>query len=54
MYAARMRGQFETHMRVSGPPGAYDYRYPEHLTGPGAASYPPPPEPQAGGIEPGW
>ncbi len=53
MYVARMRGRFETHMRISGPPGAYDYRYPGHLTGPGAASYPPPPEPQTGGIEPG-
>ena len=38
-------------MQVSGPPDAYDYRYPEHLTGPSAADYPPPPAPQADGPE---
>jgi hypothetical protein len=53
LYVARVRAEFETYMQVSGPPDAYDYRYPEHLTGPSAASYPPPPEPETGGIEPG-
>ncbi len=43
LYAARCRAELETHMQVSGPPNAYDYRYPEHLTGPSAADYPPPP-----------
>ena len=52
-YVARLRTQHETHMQVSGPPGSWDYRYPGHLTGPGAASYPPPPGPAADGIEPG-
>ncbi len=46
LYVARLRGQHETYMRVSGPIGAHDYRYPEHLTGPGAASCPRPPEPE--------
>src|SRR5262249_39747950 len=54
LYVARVREQHETYVQVSGPPGAPDYRYPAHLTGPGAADYPPPPEAQAGhGIEPG-
>src|SRR5215470_17105054 len=53
LYVARVREQHETYMQVSGPPGAHDYRYPAHLTGPGAAGYPPPPEAQAGDeIEP--
>jgi hypothetical protein len=47
-YVARARARHETFMRVSGPVGAHDYRYPEHLTKPGAASYPRPPEPEAG------
>lgn len=42
VYVGRLRSDFETHMQVSGPPDAYAYRYPEHLTGPSAASYPPP------------
>ena len=52
-YVTRLRAQHETHMQVSGPPGSWDYRYPAHLTGPGAAAYPPPepsnpaPEPEA-------
>jgi hypothetical protein len=45
-YVARLRAQHETAARVSGPPGSWDYRYPAHLTGPGAAVYPPPPEPE--------
>jgi hypothetical protein len=44
-YVTRARAQHETHMQVCGPPGSWDYRYPAHLTGPGAAAYPPPPEP---------
>ena len=52
-YVARLRAEHETYMQVSGPIGAHDYRYPEHLTGPGAASYPRPPEPgAAAGNEP--
>jgi hypothetical protein len=46
LYVARLRAQHENHMRVSGPPGACDYRYPAHLTGPWAANYPRPPEPE--------
>ena len=41
-YVARQRADFESHMRWDHP----DYRYPAHLTGPSAASYPPPPEPE--------
>ena len=52
LYVARLREQHETFMRVSGPIGAYDYRYPEHLTGPGAVSYPRPPEPEIGSEQP--
>jgi hypothetical protein len=48
LYVARLREQHETYMRVSGPIGAHGYRYPEDLTGPAAASYPRPPEPEAG------
>ena len=51
LYAARCRAELETHMQVSGPPDAYDYRYPGHLTGPSAADDPPPPAPQADGPE---
>lgn len=51
-YVARLRAQHETAVRVSGPPGSWDYRYPAHLTGPGAAAYPPPPEPAAPAPEP--
>jgi hypothetical protein len=39
-YVARKRAEFESHMWWEHP----DYRYPAHLTGPSAASYPPPPE----------
>lgn len=51
-YVTRMRAQHETHIRVSGPPGSWDYRYPAHLTGPGATAYPPPPEPEPPAREP--
>jgi hypothetical protein len=51
-YVTRLRAQHETHMQVSGPPGSWDYRYPAHLTGPGAAAYPPPPEPDTPEPEP--
>ena len=51
-YVGRLRAQHETSIRVSGPPGSWDYRYPAHLTGPGAAAYPPPPEPDAPEPEP--
>jgi hypothetical protein len=55
MYVGRLRGQFETHMRVSAI-SASGYRYPALVTGPSAADYPPPqpgaPEPDHG-IEPG-
>jgi hypothetical protein len=44
-YVTRLRAEHETHVRVSGPPGSWDYRYPAYLTGPGAAAYPPPPQP---------
>jgi len=49
-YVARQRAEFETHMRVHWDHPVPDYWYPEHLTGPGAASYPcpPPAEPEAG------
>ena len=47
-YVARARARHETYMQVSGPIGAHDYRYPQHLTGPVAASYPRPEnEPEA-------
>jgi hypothetical protein len=51
-YVTRLRAQHETHVKVSGPPGSWDYQYPAHLTGPGAAAYPPPPEPDASVREP--
>jgi hypothetical protein len=51
-YVARVRAQHETHIRVSGAPGSWDYRYPAHLTGPGGAAYPPPPEPGTAPPEP--
>ena len=51
-YVTRLRAQHQTHMQVSGPPGSPDYRYPAHLTGPGAAAYPPPPEPDVYAPEP--
>jgi hypothetical protein len=53
VYVTRVRAEHETYMQVSGPPGSWDYRYPAHLTGPGAAACPPPepgipaPEPEA-------
>jgi hypothetical protein len=43
LYVARLRHEFEAHVRVSGALDAYDYRYPDHVTGPGAVSYPPRP-----------
>jgi hypothetical protein len=43
-YVTRLRTQHESHVRVSGPPSFWDYRYPPCLTGPSAAAYPPPPE----------
>lgn len=46
-YVTRLRAEHETYMQVSGPIGAHDYRYPGHLTGPGAASCPRPPEQEA-------
>jgi len=54
VYVGRLRGQFETCMRVSGPDWAYpSYGYPGHLIGPSAANYPPPPQPEvADSIEP--
>jgi hypothetical protein len=51
VYVAPLGARHETHVQVSGPPESWDYRYPAHLTGPGAAAYPPP-EPEAGGIGP--
>jgi hypothetical protein len=51
-YVTRLRAQHETHRQVSGPPASWDYRYPAHLTGPGAAVYPPPPEPDVHAPEP--
>ena len=51
-YVTRLRARHETHVQVSGPPGSWDYHYPAHLTGPGAAAYPPPPEPDARAPEP--
>ena len=44
-YVTRLRPQHETSAHVSGPPGSWDFRYPAHLTEPGASSYPLPPEP---------
>ena len=44
LYVARQRAEFETHMRVHWDHSQPDYRYPARLTGPSAASYPPPPE----------
>lgn len=43
-YVARQRAEFELHMRVHQDHPDPAYRYPAHLTGPTAASYPPPPE----------
>ena len=51
-YVTRIRAQHETYVQVSGPPGSWNYRYPAHLTGPGAAAYPPPPEPEPPAPEP--
>jgi hypothetical protein len=44
-YVARQRAEFETHMRVHWDHPDPDYTYPACLTGPSAASCPPPPEP---------
>ena len=51
-YVTRLRAQHETYMQVSGPLGSGDYRFPALLTGPGAAAYPPPPEPDIRTPEP--
>jgi len=51
-YVTRLRTEHETHVQVSGLSGSRDYRYPAHLTGPGAAAYPPPPEPDIRAPEP--
>jgi len=48
---ARLREEFEIHRRVHWDNPDPSYRYPAHLTGPGAASYPPPPQPGAPGRE---
>jgi hypothetical protein len=47
-YVVRLRAEFAIHMRVHWDHPVLGYRYPEHLTGSSAASYPPPPEPEAG------
>jgi hypothetical protein len=48
-YVSRKRAEFESRMWWDHP----DYRYPAHLTGPSAASYPPPLEREPGaGTEP--
>ena len=47
LYVARLRTEFETHRRIHWDNPDPSYRYPAHLTGPGAAAYPPPPEPDA-------
>ena len=46
-YVARVRDEWETHVRVSGPDGSWDYRYPARYTGPEACSQPRP----AAGLE---
>jgi hypothetical protein len=51
-FVARLRTQRQAHIQVSGQPGSWDYRYPAHLTGPGAAAYPPPPEPGTAAPQP--
>ena len=50
-YVARLREEFETCRHVHWDHPDPDYRYPAHLTGPGAASYPPPPEPDPAGLD---
>jgi hypothetical protein len=47
VYVARLRQEFEIHRHVHWDNPDPSYRYPAHLTGPGAPSYPPPPEPGA-------
>jgi hypothetical protein len=47
LYVARLREEFAIHRRVHWDHPDPAYRYPAHLTGPGAASYPPPPGPDA-------
>ena len=47
LYVARLRAEFETHRRVHWDNPDPAYQYPQHLTGPEAASHPPPPEPEA-------
>jgi hypothetical protein len=49
----RLRTQHQTHIQVSGQPGSWDYRYPAHVTGPGAAAYPAPPERGTAAPQPG-
>lgn len=43
VWVAEERRRWAVHMRVSGE-GPDNYVFPTHLTGPGAAAYPPPPE----------
>jgi hypothetical protein len=52
LYVARLREDFEIHKHVHWDNPEPSYRYPAHLTGPGAAAYPPPPEPDAPAPEP--
>jgi hypothetical protein len=51
VFVAQLREEFEIHRRVHWDNPDPSYRYPAHLTGPGAANYPPPPEPGAPGRE---
>jgi hypothetical protein len=52
LYVARLRAEFETHRHVHWDNPDPSYRYPQHLTGPSAAAYPPPPEPRTPTREP--
>jgi hypothetical protein len=49
LYVARLRAEFERHMRLklSGAEWSHpNYRYPDYLLGPSAANYSPPPSPE--------
>jgi hypothetical protein len=52
LYVARLRTEFETHRHIHWDNPDPSYQYPAHLTGPGAAAYPPPPEPDVHAPEP--
>jgi hypothetical protein len=52
LYVARLRTEFETHRHIHWDNPDPSYRYPAHLTGPGAVAYPPPPEPDVHAPEP--